>query len=194
MKEILPDSYDNRVIKVPADALGRELGNALLRLPGPLLTQPAIGHTDGGIVLILIDCSGTMKQNNKLESVRDGTLNFARDAMNKGMAVGIIQFDTHVTEICKPTRELGNIRESLLKLDAGGITNMAEAINLGHRRLQGYSGNKVMFIVTDGVPNGDDKDPKTTLAAAADAKRDGIIILALGTDDAPEAFLKELQS
>ena len=194
MKDIVPKGAGNREVKVPMDALGRELGSAVARQPGPMVMQPAIGRSENGVVLLLVDCSGTMQRDNKLESVRDGALNFAREALNKGMAVGIIQFDTRVTEVCQPTKELSSIRESLLKLEAGGITNMAEAITIGHHRLKRYTGNRVMFIVTDGVPNGDNNDPQATLFTATSAKRDGITILALGTDDAPETFLKELQS
>ena len=50
-----------------------------------------------------------------------------------------------------------------------------------------------MVIVTDGMPNGQG-DPMSTLKAGEDAKRNGIDIITIGTDDADQEFLKRLAS
>ncbi len=50
-----------------------------------------------------------------------------------------------------------------------------------------------MVIVTDGVPNGHD-EPGATLKEREAAIKDAIDIIAIGTDDADQEFLKKLAS
>ena len=78
-------------------------------------------------------------------------------------------------------------------MDTGDTTHMAKAIGLAHHLLKSVSGARVMVIVTDGMPNGTG-DPNASLNAGEDAKRSGIDIIAIGTDDADKGFLKRLAS
>ncbi len=72
-------------------------------------------------------------------------------------------------------------------------THMAKAIKLAHSLLSGRQGARVMVIVTDGLPNGGG-DPQASILAAEDARRAGIFIIDIGTDDANSDFLKRLAS
>lgn len=54
--------------------------------------------------------------------------------------------------------------------------------------LTGRSGDKVMCIVTDGMPD----DRKAALEARDEAVRQGIDIMAIGSDGADELFLEQL--
>ncbi len=70
---------------------------------------------------------------------------------------------------------------------------MAKAINLAHELLREIPGTRIIVVVTDGMPNGPG-DPIASLNAGQSAKSNGIDIIAIGTDDADQDFLKRLAS
>jgi Mg-chelatase subunit ChlD len=145
-----------------------------------------------GYVYLIVDCSASM-EGNKLKQAKRGTLNFAKDALDKGYLTGLIRFDSSAKLICEPFKEITILEKSLASLEIGDTTHMAKAINLAHRLLEEMSGNRLMVIVTDGMPNGPG-DPTASLSAGESAKRSEIDIIAIGTDDADKEFLKRLAS
>jgi len=146
----------------------------------------------GGYVYLVVDCSGSM-EGDKLNQAKKGALNFAKDALIKGYYTGLIRFDSSASLLCEPQRETSALERCLKQLETGDTTNMAEAINLAHTQLKGISRSRVMVIITDGMPNGPD-DPEASLRAGERAKKDGIDIITIGTDDADHSFLKKLAS
>jgi Mg-chelatase subunit ChlD len=148
---------------------------------------PAMGY-----VFLAIDCSGSM-QGTKIEQAKKGSVDFARDAIAKGYFVGLIRFDTFVTLLCNPTDDISKIDLAVSKLDIGYSTYIASAINLAQKKFTGLTGAKAIVIVTDGVPN-DWGDPQKSMKAGDKAKKEGIDIIAIGTDDANQEFLKKLAS
>ena len=152
--------------------------------------EPVSGTVIIGYVYLLVDRSASM-EGNKLSQAKKGALNFAKDALAKGYFTGLIQFDSSTKLICEPYKDISALENALVKLTVGDTTHMAKAINLAYDLLKELSGYRVMVIVTDGMPNGAG-DPKSTLDAAETAKRNGIDIITIGTDDADKAFLKRL--
>ncbi len=155
--------------------------------------KPVNGTTIEGHAYLLIDCSGSMQANNKLKQAKKGALNFAKDALAKDYLTGLIQFDSSAKLMCEPGSDLSALENGLGKLEIGDLTHMAKAINLAYSLLNNQSGRRVMVIVTDGMPNGDG-DPQSSLKSGANAKKAGIDIITIGTDDADEKFLKLLAS
>lgn len=149
--------------------------------------------SSGGYVYLLVDCSGSMSVENKLSQAKKGSLSFARDAVAKGYRVGLIQFSISATRLCEPTREVAVLDRCLGQIELGSETHMAKGIYLAHEQLAGMAGARAIVVVTDGIPNGPG-DPQASLQAGKEAKRDGIDILTIGTDDANAAFLKKLAS
>jgi Mg-chelatase subunit ChlD len=145
-----------------------------------------------GYVYLVVDCSGSM-EGVKIRHARSGALNFGKDALGKGYLTGLIRFETHTNLLCEPQKDIKLLSRNLEKLIAGGATIMAEAIKLAHQMLKKKKGNRVIVVVTDGLPNGPG-DPQASLKAGANAKKDGIDIITIGTDDASEEFLKKLAS
>jgi Mg-chelatase subunit ChlD len=154
--------------------------------------EPVKGSAMTGYVYMLVDRSASM-EGNKLKQAKKGALNFAKDALAKGYFTGLIQFDSAAKLVCEPYKDISVLEKGLEKLEVGDTTHIAKAINLAHSLLKDMSGNRVMVIVTDGMPNGPG-DPQSSLKAGEDAKRNGIDIIAIGTDDADEGFLKRLAS
>jgi Mg-chelatase subunit ChlD len=163
-------------------------GNIEIRHEG----KPVSGSAMTGYVYLLLDRSASMA-GNKIGQAKKGALNFAKEALNKGYFTGLIQFDSSAKLLCEPYREMAMIEKAVAKMDVGDTTHMAKAIGLAHHLLKSVSGARVMVIVTDGMPNGTG-DPDASLNAGEDAKRSGIDIIAIGTDDADKGFLKRLAS
>ena len=65
---------------------------------------------------------------------------------------------------------------------------MAQAICLGTRLLGPQRGDKVILLVTDGMPD----NREATLEAARLARARGVTLIAIGIDGADEAFLAAL--
>ena len=156
---------------------------------GKPVSGVAIGE---GYVYLVVDCSTSM-EGDKLSQAKRGALNFAKDALTKGYSTGLIRFDSWAELLCDPRRETSTLNRCLRYLEAGGTTHMAEAIDLAYEKLKGKAGARAVVIVTDGMPNGDG-DPEASLKAGENAKKDGIDIIAIGTDDADQEFLRRLAS
>lgn len=163
-------------------------GNIEIRHEG----RPISGAAMTGYVYLLVDRSASM-EGDKLKQAKKGALNFAREALSKGYFTGLIQFDSASKLLCEPYRDISIIEKAVAKMDIGDTTHMAKAINLAHNLLNNVSGIRVMVIVTDGMPNGMG-DPISTLKSGEAAKKSGIDIIAIGTDDADQEFLKRLAS
>jgi Mg-chelatase subunit ChlD len=140
-------------------------------------------------VYLVIDCSGSMA-GGKLEQVKKGVHDFAKDAFLKEYLVGLISFETVVKHICEPTSDINVIQKGLDMIYATGTTNMADAITLAHQHLKPFDATRVMLIATDGRPDNE----VNALKAGEVAKADKIDIITIGTDDADQAFLKILAS
>lgn len=163
-------------------------GNIEIRHEG----RPISGSAMTGYVYLLVDRSASMA-GDKIRQAKQGALNFAKEALSKGYFTGLIQFDSSSKLLCEPYRDLSVIEKAIHKMDTGDTTHMAKAINLAADLLKEMNGVRVIVIVTDGMPNGAG-DPMSSLKAGDDAKKRGIDIIVIGTDDADRDFLRKLAS
>jgi len=154
--------------------------------------KPATGTVARGHVYLLIDKSASMS-GDKISQAKKGALSFAKEALSKGYYTGLIQFDSASKLLCKPFKDISAIEKAISRMETGNNTHLAKAITLAHDLLKDQLGLRVMVIVTDGMPNGAG-DPAASLRAADEAKKAGISILVIGTDDANQEFLKRLAS
>ena len=143
----------------------------------------------GGSVYLVVDCSDSMA-GQKIDQARSGALNFAGEALMKRYAVGLISFSSAATHICEPREEASLVGRHLPSLKPGGSTNMAGGIELATARLKGQPDPLAMVVITDGMPD----DHGAALSAARNAKKSGIDIITVGTDDADRSFLQKLAS
>jgi Mg-chelatase subunit ChlD len=142
-----------------------------------------------GLVYLLIDCSASMT-GYKLEEAKQGILDFARDAIKKGYLLGLVEFSSSATILCKPGQDMTIISECLKTMRAYGGTNMAAAIKIVADALKEEKGERVIVIATDGQPD----KVSTALKEAQAAKDNHIDIITIGTDDADQDFLKKIAS
>jgi len=144
--------------------------------------------TSAGVVYLLIDCSGSMAERDKMAQARRGTVGFAQQAQKKGYAVGVIRFESSAERIVAHESSVNDLEACVNRMVTGGSTNLSDAIHLATQCLSDASGERVMCVITDGYPD----DVNTALSAARQAAAEGIDMMALGTDDADDEFLRRL--
>lgn len=136
-----------------------------------------------------VDRSGSM-EGNKLSQAKRGAVDFAKEARKKGYLTGLIAFDSYAAHLCSPQSNVAVLQKALKSIVANGSTNMTAAIELATEKLRGEKGKRVIILVTDGAPDNAD----TAMVAAHEAKKQGIDIITVGTEDADSVFLKKLAS
>ncbi len=168
-----------------------EDGELALQLPnGSVQALSAWELRSQCYVYLVIDCSGSMA-GNKLAQAKKGALDFAASAFRDGYAVGLVSFNDDVAHLSAPVTDLDSLTKAVTRLNVQGGTNLAPAIN---EVIDQFKDKKeatlAMVIVTDGLTN----SPHVALSSAENAKRQGITILTIGTDDADATFLSRLAS
>jgi Mg-chelatase subunit ChlD len=141
-----------------------------------------------GTVYLLVDCSGSMGDGNKLLQAKLGVARFSVEAWKKHYAVGLVRFSSRASCLMDARTASPRLERYLAALKAEGGTAMAGAIDLAARRLVRRKGDKIICLITDGKPD----DRQATLGSARMARAQGIHIVAVGTDGADEAFLAAL--
>jgi Mg-chelatase subunit ChlD len=141
-----------------------------------------------GIVHLLIDCSGSMAESNKMDQAKRGAIGFATEAIERGYHVGLISFASYAELLLKPQSNLIEFNKIIERMTANGSTNMTDAIGMATNELKSSIETKLICIVTDGMPD----DKKSTLEAVNEAKTNGVDIMAIGTDDADKEFLERI--
>ena len=149
-----------------------------------------VGDEIIGYAYLVIDCSLSMSEGEKIDQVKNGAKRFTIEAKTKGYLVGLITFNSSATHLCEPQKEISALYRHLESMGAWGSTNMTDAILLATENLIKKNGVRVMVIATDGMPD----NQFTALEAAQETKKNGIEIIVIGTDDANQDFLKKLAS
>ena len=147
-----------------------------------------------GEVWILLDRSGSMSWNNKIQEAKSGAIDFAKDAVSKQFAVGLIGFESRVEVNADLQLE---INEEWIKqvnyLYATGGTSLFLAMKEAANKWKSYQQfKKVILIVTDGEPT--DATQDQILEYGSLLKASGIEIMTIGTHDADKSFLERLSS
>lgn len=150
--------------------------------------KPMKPRKSSGTVYLVMDCSGSMAEGSKIEQAKRGAIGFAKEAQRKEYTVGLIYFASNAEHILEPQDECTRLHATVERISAKGSTNMTEAVQMAKDKLFDKAGEKVICVVTDGMPD----DKKTTLAVTTEARIQGIEIMAIGTDDADKVFLDEM--
>lgn len=144
-----------------------------------------------GKVYLAIDDSGSMFGEN-INRAKKGALDFAYQQTAKGWQIGLLKFGYSATHLIEPQKEVTEkfISELEKMYGSDGSTNMESAIHLAIKSLPKNDLKRQLCIVTDGMPDSQEK----TLNAANLAKLDGIEIAAIGIDGCEQEFLDKLVS
>jgi len=147
-----------------------------------------------GEVWILLDRSGSMAYGGKMQEAKAGSIDFAKDAISKQFAVGVIGFDHEAQVITDLQLEINEHWEkSVNQLYARGATSLFLAMKEASNKWKSYQRfKKVILIATDGEPT--DATQEEILEYGRLLKASGIEIFTISTQDADAEFLKNLAS
>lgn len=141
------------------------------------------------LVYLLLDVSGSMF-GDKISQAQNGSKKFAKEAVEKGYLIGLVEFSNFAKLLYIPSQSLSGFYSTIDRIRAGGSTNLSMALDIATAELSKVEGKRVICVVTDGKPN----NPNEALSIAQEAKNLGIEILAIGTNDADKQFLAKLVS
>jgi Mg-chelatase subunit ChlD len=144
---------------------------------------------DGLKVSVPDDDEPPLQGRTALDIARAEAIEFANKARTQRYLTGLVAFDDDAKIIRSPEEKIPFV-ESAAALQVGGGTNMTAGIFVASTTLQQAPGEKAMVIISDGLPNDEEK----TIRAANNAKRLGVRIITIGVPGANEGFLKQIAS
>lgn len=111
-----------------------------------------IGDASPITTLLLIDISGSMNVDNKLDAARAAALSYV-DATRDVDRIGLIAFNTQVSVVQEITVDKELVREGIQSLEGIYDTAMLDALQQGLVILRGEQGRKAIIVLTDGLDN-----------------------------------------
>jgi molecular chaperone DnaK len=140
-------------------------------------------------VYLLIDVSSSMA-GPPLEEAQAAARAFLDRCDFTGTEVGLISFSDQVTLQAEATDNARRVHAAIARLVADGTTNLTEALELAHARLQARDRTRYLVILTDGYPDA----AESAIWEAALCREDGIQIVAIGIGEADRDYLRRLAS
>ncbi|SDL23664.1 magnesium chelatase subunit D family protein [Siphonobacter aquaeclarae] len=141
-------------------ALEASIRQALLRDPDNAgltrqdLQQAERSGKTGHFLLFVVDASGSMAANRRMEAVKGTILSLLTDAYQKRDTVGLITFrGAEAQVVLAPTQRTEHAEEALRSLPTGGRTPLAHALLLAEELVRFGPENPLLVIVSDGKAN-----------------------------------------
>jgi len=194
-----PDPIDNSAIAVNGEVSDCpwKVGNKLIRIGIKGRSAPLSKYPSANFVL-LIDVSGSMQTDNKLELLKNGFIEFVNQ-MKVQDRIAIVTYAGNAGLVLGSTTGLQKdlIKSKISELKPGGSTNGAAGINLAYEIAQQNfitNGNNRVILGTDGDFNVG-VTSQQDLENLIISKRDNGIFLTLlgvGTDNLNEAMMEQV--
>ena len=146
----------------------------------------------------VIDCSGSMREQNRMETVKD-TLRLLLTQLNAADRVGIVAFSTEARQIL-PLTSVGNrglIEVAIQQLAPDGWTNSEAGLKLGYETalagLDANATNRVVFL-SDGVANQGVTDPVQLSESLKPIRERGVYLntIGVGMNNHNDTLLEQL--
>ena len=107
-------------------------------------------------VVLVLDSSGSMGDNNKLTNLKGAARDLVNTLMNDGTnQVGVVEFGTNVKRTHGLTTNKNNINRFINRMSADGGTNVQQAVASANTILQDGKrddAQQIVIILTDGIP------------------------------------------
>jgi pSer/pThr/pTyr-binding forkhead associated (FHA) protein/uncharacterized protein YegL len=182
-------------------AIGCVIGAILFEIFFP--STPANSSAASQRVAMVIDTSGSMRDDNKLEEVKRAAIAFVQrqgmNSTNSATGVALVEFSTNASTVQPLTRDVNALTGTINELDANGGTNIGAAVIEGGRALAADDARNVpssLLLFTDGRPDvsgeSEAQGRRRAIGAAQQVRDAGVKIIAIGTEDADANFLAEL--
>ncbi len=197
----VPDTSRGRVVRAaPHDnpsslAVGATLRSAALRNPAEFhvtrsdLHQQIRAGKSANLILFVVDASGSMAAQRRMEAVKGAVLALLTDAYQRRDEVAVISFrGESAALLLAPTRSVDRAEQGLRELPTGGRTPLPHALQLALKTLEqaDASAPPLLILLSDGKANvalSDGADPwRETLALAERLAGRGVPALVLDTE------------
>ncbi|MBC7704646.1 MAG: putative cobaltochelatase [Rhodoferax sp.] len=177
-------------------AVGATLRSAALRNPvefqvvkSDLHQQIRVGKS-ANLILFVVDASGSMAAQRRMEAVKGAVLALLTDAYQRRDEVAVIAFRGEAaTLLLAPTRSVDRAEQGLRELPTGGRTPLPHALQLALETLAQANPNgppPLLVVLSDGKANvalTEGGDPwRETLALAESLVMRGVLALVLDTE------------
>ena len=145
---------------------------------------PPVGDRPPANLTFVIDVSGSMDREDRLELVKDSLLLLV-DNLEPSDQVSIVTYGSTASTVLAPTavEDERNIRSAIDRLRPEGSTNAADGLVLGYemaRRAFSSTAINRVILASDGVANVGPSGPDSILELIGEEARDGIQLLTLG--------------
>ncbi|GGG09011.1 vWA domain-containing protein [Paenibacillus abyssi] len=128
-------------------------------------------------IVMIIDRSGSM-DGERIDAARLAVQNFVHD-LRENERIGVIAFSDGSFVLNPITSNLPPVMEAVGEISAGGGTNIAEALNSGMELIGRESGERVLFILSDGEDDNFSL-PETRAGIIQRANEEGVTVFAVG--------------
>ena len=179
-----------------------------------IFIQRADADANSTDTVLIFDSSGSMEEYDttgisKLEAAQRAgvqilnVIEAEHDALSSSGQVGLVNYDSSAEVLSELTPDIRSLQDVLMSMYAGGRTAMSEGLSMAIDLFSASQGNKVIILLTDGLPNvsmGFSSDAnQEVLDLAAQAGQQGICVNTVGfgdpnkgIDSIDENFLREV--
>jgi Ca-activated chloride channel family protein len=161
----------------------QESGRQLLKI-GLKAREVAPARRKACGLVFVVDTSGSMRMQNRLELVKDGLRLLVKE-LDEGDQLGIVAFDQDARVVLEPApaskKEL--ILSAIAELEPRHNTNVAAGLKSGYQMAAAHlipGGQNRVVLLSDGVANTGIVDPDAMLAAIRDERQRGIYLTCVG--------------
>lgn len=137
------------------------------------------GQADPLTTMLVIDISGSMDKNGKLDAAKDAARAYVTQ-MRAGDQAGLITFDTKTYYVQQVTTDNAAMIAAIDGLVTGGDTSMYDALIEAETALAGIEGRKAIIVLADGLDNHSAATPDEVIAAIGPS---GLTISTIGFGD-----------
>jgi len=160
------DAPRGRVVRVVPDqnpsslAVGATLRSAALRGADDFqvakndLHQQIRSGKNANLILFVVDASGSMAAQRRMEAVKGAVLSLLTDAYQQRDEVAVISFRGESAQLLlSPTRSIDLAEQNLRELPTGGRTPLPHALSLALETLEKTSMPPLLVLLSDGKAN-----------------------------------------
>jgi Ca-activated chloride channel family protein len=140
------------------------------------------GERRPAVLVMLVDVSGSMQQDGRLELVKDA-LALLLERLRPGDRVGLVTYSNRAQVLLEPTADLETARRAVARLHPQGSTNAEAGLREAYRVAEGWLGRGSdvrVVLCSDGVANVGATGPDSILESLARWKDQGIELTAVG--------------
>ena len=181
-------------------AIACVLGAVLFELLFPLQAAQNSLETKSSSIALLIDTSGSMRDDNKMSEVKRAASEYVgKQAGVQGIVgLAVVRFSSDAQTVSPLSTDTAAHQRAISSFRADGATEMADGLEEAARALSGTESGvaRTILLFTDGQPGSNQESlgnaQARTRVVAERLRASGVRLLAVGTSDSDAGFLASL--